>query len=146
MAPGEALKPSSMAPCKELANDAATLKSMYIADINSLSAAQRAKVKAEYEPKFAAIEAKRTQIEADLMPCARRWGCQALAPAPSPSPTRPRPHYRFPRKSPPCRQARLIPDITRPAKWERHPHSAHKWPFKDVQFEEAVAPAKVSFR
>jgi len=74
---------------KELANDAATLKSMYTADINGLSAAQRAKVKAEYEPKFAAIEAKRTQIEADFNALREKVGlpgASASAPSPSPAP------------------------------------------------------------
>ena len=74
---------------KELANDAATLKSMYAADIKDLSAAQRAKVKAEYEPKFAAIEAKRTQIEADFNALREKVGlpgASASAPSPSPAP------------------------------------------------------------
>ena len=74
---------------KELANDAATLKSMYAADIKDLGPTQRAKVKAEYEPKFAAIEAKRTQIEADFNALREKVGlpgASASAPSPSPAP------------------------------------------------------------
>ena len=51
---------------KELANDAANLKAMYAADIKDKSSKQQEAIKADYAPKFAGIEAKRTQIETDF--------------------------------------------------------------------------------
>lgn len=75
---------------KELANDAATLKSMYAADIKELSPKQRDKVKADYEPKFAAIEEKRRTLEADFDSLREKVGLPAReakpAPAPAPKP------------------------------------------------------------
>lgn len=80
---------------KELANDAATLKSMYASEIKDLGPAQRAKVKAEYDPKFAAIDAKRNQIEADFNALREKVGLPGAPiasppPAPAPTPVPPR--------------------------------------------------------
>lgn len=103
---------------KELANDAATLKSMYIADINGLSAAQRAKVKAEYEPKFAAIEAKRTQIEADFNALREKVGLpSASAPAPSPKPDKAPAALPLPKEKSALQAGKVYQTSRGPAKW-----------------------------
>lgn len=103
---------------KELANDAATLKSMYAADINGLSAAQRAKVKAEYEPKFAAIEAKRTQIEADFNALREKVGLPgASAPAPSPKPDKAPAALPLPKEKSALQAGKVYQTSRGPAKW-----------------------------
>lgn len=74
---------------KELANDAATLKSMYATDIkDATNPKQRDKLKAEYEPKFAAIEEKRRVLEADFDSLRSKVGLPAreAKPAPTPAP------------------------------------------------------------
>ena len=103
---------------KELANDAATLKSMYTADINGLSAAQRAKVKAEYEPKFAAIEAKRGQIEADFNALREKVGLPgASAPVPSPAPDKAPAALPLPKEKSALQAGKVYQTSRGPAKW-----------------------------
>lgn len=103
---------------KELANDADTLKSKYAADINGLSAAQRAKVKAEYEPKFAAIEAKRTQIEADFNALREKVGLpSASAPAPSPKPDKAPAALPLPKEKSALQAGKVYQTSRGPAKW-----------------------------
>ena len=103
---------------KELANDAATLKSMYAADIKELNAAQRAKVKAEYEPKFAAIEAKRNQIEADFNALREKVGLPgASAPAPSPAPDKAPAALPLPKEKSALQAGKVYQTSRGPAKW-----------------------------
>ena len=103
---------------KELANDAATLKSMYAADINGLSAAPRAKVKAEYEPRFAALEAKRGQIEADFNALREKVGLPgASAPAPSPKPDKAPAALPLPKEKSALQAGKVYQTSRGPAKW-----------------------------
>ena len=103
---------------KELANDAATLKSMYAADIRELSPPQRAKVKAEYEPKFAAIEAKRNQSEADFKALREKVGLpSASAPAPSPAPDKAPAALPLPKEKSALQAGKVYQTSRGPAKW-----------------------------
>lgn len=102
---------------KELANDAATLKSMYAADIKELNATQRAKVKAEYDPKFAAIEAKRGQIEADFNALREKVGLPAsAAPAAAPAP-KPAAALPLPKEKSALQTGKVYQTSRGPAKW-----------------------------
>jgi hypothetical protein len=103
---------------KELANDAAMLKSMYVADIKDLGPTQRAKVKAEYEPKFAALEAKRTQIEADFNALREKVGLpSASAPAPSPAPDKAPAALPLPKEKSALQAGKVYQTSRGPAKW-----------------------------
>jgi hypothetical protein len=62
---------------KDLASEAANLKAMYQADIKDLSSTKREAVKKEYEAKFAAIDAKRGQIEQDFSALREKVGLPA---------------------------------------------------------------------
>jgi hypothetical protein len=82
---------------KDLASEAANLKAMYQADIKDLSSSKREAVKAQYQPKFDAIEEKRGQIEQDFAALREKVGLPSLkatspkaTPEPTPAPkTRP---------------------------------------------------------
>lgn len=72
---------------KELANDAASLKALYTAEITAAGAPSRVPaIKQSYQPKFDAIDAKRKQIEQDFNALRERVG---LAPAESAAPASP---------------------------------------------------------
>lgn len=105
---------------KELANDAATLKSMYAADIKDLGPTQRAKVKAEYEPRFAVLEAKRGQIEADFNALREKVGLPAsaapAAPAAAPTP-KPAEALPLPREKSALQAGKVYQTSRGPAKW-----------------------------
>jgi hypothetical protein len=74
---------------KELANDEHSLRSLYQAELNAdkfMEPAEKARIKAEYEPKFAAIQRKRTQVEKDFAALRGKVGLPASEPEPTPAP------------------------------------------------------------
>lgn len=72
---------------KDLANEASNLQRLYQADLNGKGKTEQAKIKAEYDPKFADIGAKRQQIENDFSALREKVGLPASAPrAPAPAP------------------------------------------------------------
>lgn len=102
---------------KELANDAATLKSMYAADIKDVGPKERARIKAEYDPKFAAIEAKRGQIEADFNALREKVGLPAsAAPAAAPAP-KPAAALPLPKEKSALQTGKVYQTSRGPAKW-----------------------------
>lgn len=90
---------------KEIASDAQNLKALYQADLKDLSPSAAAKVKAEYAPKFAEIERKRTQIEEDYNTMRERVGLPSRAagagPAPATAPAAAAPKATKPASRPP---------------------------------------------
>lgn len=71
---------------KDLASEASNLKAMYQADTKDLSSTKRDAVKAQYEPRFAAIEAKRAQIEKDFNALRDKVGLPTIASEPAATP------------------------------------------------------------
>ena len=72
---------------KDLANEASNLQRLYQADLKDKGKTAQAKIKAEYDPKFADISAKRQQIENDFSALREKVGLPASAPrAPAPAP------------------------------------------------------------
>jgi hypothetical protein len=77
---------------KEIQSEAQNLRALYQAQIKDASKSERAKIDAEFNPKFADIERKRSEIEEDYNSVRERVGLPARqkrnppAPAPTPAP------------------------------------------------------------
>lgn len=71
---------------KELATEASELRRLYQAEIKDKLPKQQAQIKAEYDPKFAEVEKKRTQIEQDYAALRERVGLPARSESPAPAP------------------------------------------------------------
>lgn len=74
---------------KELSTEASELRRLYQAELKDKLPSQQAKIKAEYDPKFAAVEQKRAQVEQDYAALRERVGLPPIAAAPAPKPTAP---------------------------------------------------------
>lgn len=103
---------------KDLANEASNLQRLYQADLGGKGKTEQAKIKAEYEPKFAAIEAKRGQIEADFNALREKVGLPgASAPAPSPTPDKAPAALPMPKEKSALQAGKVYQTSRGPAKW-----------------------------
>lgn len=85
---------------KEIQSEAQNTRALYQAQLKDASRSERAKIEADFAPKFAEIERKRNEIEEDYGHVRERVGLPARtpkpaapnpAPAPSPAPGSPKP-------------------------------------------------------
>lgn len=76
---------------KEVASEAANLKALYAAELKDASRTRQAEIKAEYAPKFAEVEVRRTQIQEDFNNLRERVGLPKAGGASTPAPAAPKP-------------------------------------------------------